>query len=48
MGKRQITILMDEELLAAIDIQSEKLGMSRADYIRMAVIERLRRNSKGG
>jgi len=38
---------MDEELLAAIDIQAQKLGMNRATYIRMAVIERLRRNSKG-
>ena len=45
---KQITIRIDEETLNAIDNEAYKKGISRADYIRMAVIERLRRNSKSG
>ena len=47
-GKRQITIVIDEELLLAVDIQAQKKGISRADYIRLAITDRLRRDLKAG
>ena len=43
---KQITLMIDEELLATIDIQEQKKGISRADYIRMAIIEKLRRGTE--
>jgi len=43
---RQITIRIDEELLNAVDNEAYRKGISRADYIRMAIIEKLRREAE--
>jgi len=44
---RQITIRIDEETLNAIDNEADKKGISRADYIRMAIMEKLERDKSG-
>jgi len=44
---KQITIRIDEETLNAIDNEADKKGISRADYIRMAIMEKLERDKSG-
>jgi len=44
---KQITIRIDEETLNAIDNMAYKKGISRADYIRMAIAEKLERDKDG-
>lgn len=42
---KQITIRIDEELLTAIDVKAQRRGISRADYIRIAITEKIERDT---
>ena len=44
---KQITIRLDESLIATIDMLAQKRGISRADYIRMAIIHYVRKDREG-